>query len=107
MPLTEHPGTVHVHDVVLTLRPAEPMTEDAVENLTFEVERILYEHACGEQFSAAVACSFDPPGVEIDLSIPTVSASLLNSRLSMIIEELEKRLSTLLTLHEQKVEEAA
>jgi len=105
MALTKHPGTIRIHDVGLTLSPAGgALSPEALEEWTFEVERVLYEHACGEDFGAAVACSFDPPEIEIDLSIPAVSASLVNRRVSQILETLEEHLKISLSLSEQKVE---
>ena len=102
MALTDSP-TYSMHDVCVTLSPSETVTRAMLEELALRVEDVLYRHACGEHFSAAVACSFDPPQIEIDLSIPAVSGSLANRRVSEILEKLEKHLSSL-DLDEQRLQ---
>lgn len=103
MALSKNHGTISVHDVGLFMQPVGTVTEEQLEQLTFDVERVLYDHAYGENFSAAVACSFDPPGIEIDLSICAVSGAIVNRRVSEILGAVEKHLSISLDLREQKV----
>lgn len=105
MALTQTPGTVSIHDVTIVLEPGSRISDDKLEELTFEVERVLYDHACGEVFSAAVACSFDPQGIEIDLSIPAVSGALVNRRVAEVLGEIEDRIGIPLALKEQKVDQ--
>lgn len=104
MALTRHPDKITVHDVGVTLAMPHDMTPDRLEEMTFEVERVLYGTTCGEAFSIAVACTFDPPGIEIGLSIPAVSASLVNRRVSEVLGHLEKAFETNLELQGQRME---
>src|SRR5687768_14575669 len=107
MALTKDPRTISSHDVELVLTPNHEVSDEALEQLTLDVERVFYEHGCGEQFSVAVACSFDPPGIEIDMSICAVSAAVVNRRIGEALADLDKHLGMMFELRGQNIESHA
>jgi hypothetical protein len=71
-----------------------------------EVERVIYEHAYGERFSAAVAATLSPQTIEVDLSICAAGPAIMNRRVSEVLADIEKHVPTPLALLGQKAEPA-
>ncbi len=107
MPLTRDPQ-ITIHDVGLVIALPPDMPADKVEEMTIEMERVLYEEGpCGNAFSVSTACTFDPPTIELDMSIGSVSGAIVNRRVYEVLERLENAFQIQLPLYWQKVETSA
>jgi hypothetical protein len=75
---------------VLTLKAPRHVSRQALEEASFDVERILGEHAADIAPGASACANFENDSIEVDVSLTGDSSTELHRHLATIIDTLDR-----------------
>lgn len=82
-------------EAILCLAPVDPVSREALEDATMEVDQVLEQYALAITDGASASANFETGSVEIDIVLTGASMGELHQKIALIVTQLDRYCNTM------------